>query len=603
MSMELFASKRKALAECYDQVMAVADGLGDKQVRSALGQVKSELFDDAFQLVVVGEFSRGKSTFVNALLGERILPAKSTPTTAIIGKIVYGTEKAFTLHYRDNDRVKHLTVDEFKQLIVKDGVNYGEIAYAEISYPLEICKNGIMVIDTPGTNDVDEMREQISYHFIPNADAAIFVFSATQLCSQSELNFLRNRIMKNDITKIFFAVNHKDMLETSEAQQRVLERARETLGKVVPNPRVFLVSSKQALDFRRASRGETVKSKVKPARDLAETGFVEFEEELEQYLINERMDTKLRKYVSRLNHQCSLVTKQIAAQENSIGMSTAELERRVEASRADFQRIKRQCQKILSKAKVDMESLADELASTFRYQLHNNCQRLLSTIDDYDDDLDAKSLARYLEAKVAPMQTGTQSYMRGQVHSKFTGLFNSVCEKIGQVVNNNSGQRSLALLDSPGLVAIDFDLDDISVSSNTGMTDLLLVGGFILAVNAPLVALGALIFGGDTIKDFFNNNPRNDFIRQAKAQVSERFEGKIPAQTAKFRSSLNSQATRCVSAIEETIRLSCDTLDNQMQRLLAERKSSQQEDKAKRQRLQTLKDTIAQAQQRASTLI
>ena len=132
----------------------------------------------------------------------------------------------------------------------------GNIAYTELRYPLEFTRGGVELIDTPGTNDLDQAREEITLRFIPQADAAIMLLSAEQILARSEMDFLRERILKSDISKIFFVVNFKDRLADPADGERILNLAREQLQGLVNQPRLFLVSSRGALNWRRAGAGE-----------------------------------------------------------------------------------------------------------------------------------------------------------------------------------------------------------------------------------------------------------------------------------------------------------------------------------------------------------
>lgn len=172
-----FLDKRAEMDRCYTGLGEIADSLGAAELAGQLSQARQILVQDTFNMVVVGEFSRGKSTFINALLGSRVLPMATRPTTTMINRIAYGDEKRITLHFRDSEEKQILTEEEFKEITAVDDVEeaseqelsqyqeriaeIGRIAYAQLEYPLELCQGGIELIDTPGTNDLDQVREEI----------------------------------------------------------------------------------------------------------------------------------------------------------------------------------------------------------------------------------------------------------------------------------------------------------------------------------------------------------------------------------------------------------------------------------------------------------
>lgn len=281
--------------------------------------IDSRMDDDTFRILIVGEFSRGKSTFVNALLGRKILPASKNPTTAIISKIVYGEKPDYHIYYREEEEPRHLTEDEFIKLTapkepdesdaasVQDYVSAQEeldkIDFAQITYPLPFCQNGVEVVDTPGTNDLNTVRLDITYGYLAQADAVVLLLSATQPLSASEAEFLRERILGNQIQDIFFVISRKDELDGPEQEQGVVDFITENLRKILPREislknRIFLVASRGALIYQINEQGGklTMKQEMELPENYAETGFPAFEEALGNFLAEEKGMVRLRKH-------------------------------------------------------------------------------------------------------------------------------------------------------------------------------------------------------------------------------------------------------------------------------------------------------------------
>lgn len=194
-----------------------------------IGGILSKMAEDTFHLVIVGEFSRGKSTFVNVLLGRKIWLASKNPKTAIISKIVYGNAPAYRIFYK-NQKQEILEEDEFKKITAPPEPNESDPAsleeyvkaqkiissvdFAEIAYPLAFCRDNVEVVDTPGTNDLNVGRMEITYGYLNQADAVILLLAAYQPLTSSEAQFLKERILRNQIEDIFFVISHKDDLWT-----------------------------------------------------------------------------------------------------------------------------------------------------------------------------------------------------------------------------------------------------------------------------------------------------------------------------------------------------------------------------------------------------
>ncbi len=183
-----------------------------------------EQLDELFLLVVVGEFNAGKSAFINALAGEKVMLEGVTPTTAQVTLLRYGSE-------RTSQQIEpHLLA---------------------ISAPAELLRE-IHIVDTPGTNAVIREHERITSGFVPRADLVLFVTSADRPFTETERAFLEQ--IRDWGKKVVIVINKVDILggerELGEVRSYVADNARRLLGLT---PEIFGVSAKAAF---RAKTGE-----------------------------------------------------------------------------------------------------------------------------------------------------------------------------------------------------------------------------------------------------------------------------------------------------------------------------------------------------------
>ena len=198
--------------------------------------------EELFLLVIVGEFNAGKSSVINAVLGDKFLKEGILPTTNEITVLKYGEKSATTQS--------------------KDGF------YTQ-TVPAELLKE-VNIVDTPGTNVILERQQRLTEEFVPRADLVLFVLSADRPMTESEVKFLS--YIKKWGKKVVFIVNKCDRLENAgeinEVKQFVVENAERLLG--VTDPAVMPVSAKLAL----AAKNN--------GTSLADSGF----DELEEYVLS-----------------------------------------------------------------------------------------------------------------------------------------------------------------------------------------------------------------------------------------------------------------------------------------------------------------------------
>lgn len=180
--------------------------------------------DELFLLVVVGEFNAGKSAFINALLGQKLLKEGVTPTTTQINLLRFG------------ENIERTAVDEHQHIL---------------TLPAELLVE-ITIVDTPGTNAIIREHEAITSQFVPRSDLVLFITSADRPFTESERLFLER--IRDWGKKVVIVLNKIDLFQSPEeldqVQTFIAQNARSLLGIT---PEIFPVSARQAL---RAKQGE-----------------------------------------------------------------------------------------------------------------------------------------------------------------------------------------------------------------------------------------------------------------------------------------------------------------------------------------------------------
>lgn len=211
---DLLIQERSLLNELQLALVRFGGSDDDQEtLKSSIRQI-----DDLFLLVIVGEFNSGKSSFINALIGEKLLKEGVTPTTTQINIIRY-------------DEQKKETVLDANTLLIKA--------------PVTILKE-ISIVDTPGTNAIIREHETITNKFIPRSDLVLFVTSSDRPLSESERTFLQS--IRDWGKKLVIVLNKIDLFQNDEELSQVEKFIQENIQSLLQiSPEIFPVSSRNAL--------------------------------------------------------------------------------------------------------------------------------------------------------------------------------------------------------------------------------------------------------------------------------------------------------------------------------------------------------------------
>ena len=391
------------LTDCLCQLKEFSEELELNNTARSIADTIEKTAKEHFEVAIVGEFKRGKSTLINALLGQEVLPADVLPATATLNRVTYSDTPYVEVEYKTGETETvdiNKLADYVTKLSYESEKRAESVKQATVHYATDFCKNNVDIIDTPGLND-DEQMTNVTLSILPEIDAAVFVISANSPFSQFEKEFLEKKMLTSDMGRIIFAVNcfgtfskedEDRIVETVEKRigSYVMEKAKTVMGedskefavykRKIGKPKVIGVYAKKALLAKQAHNEEM----------LRESNFPTFEAALERMLNQERGSITLQILATKIISSGSEIINSIVLRENSLMMETDEFMEKYNAAieeidtirtkkRAEFVRINDAANKVFENLQPILDGYWSQIEET-----------AMQVIDDYPmsaDDL------------------------------------------------------------------------------------------------------------------------------------------------------------------------------------------------------------------------
>ncbi len=471
--LDAFRERKLKIIESLGSLADLAKQIGATSAGTALeAQVIQKLKDDQFHLVVVGEFNHGKTSFVNALLGSRVLPTGVTPTTAAIHHLVYSDAPRASVKWSDG-QISELEFDKVSEFSVEGREDGAPLQYLEIGYPAALLEERIVLVDTPGVNDLSLTRAEITYGYIPRADAVLFVLDAGQPVKESERQFLQERLIGQSRDRILYVVAKSDIW-SAEEQREALDYIVRRLSEVVKEPKVFPVSNLGALDG-----------------DAAESGVPELVRYLSHFLATERGALLLKNAVGEGLRAAELMGKGIDARQRAQTMNLAELEKRIELLQSDLETQG----DTIEKRRLMIREEAAAIKAWARRDLDRFCDEMIQKLPSLLEAVSAEDVRQHLGAFLqhsfkqwAEAETREIALSLEQLAERTLALVKDDANDVGRRVSEAMGAQVL-----PPEIEIDTFASDVGVfavlSVGVGVVFAnALLGGFLIAA-APILAL------------------------------------------------------------------------------------------------------------------
>jgi len=411
-----------------------------EHVKVAARLLCSKLKADVFSLVVAGQFKRGKTTFINALLGEDLLPTAVIPLTSIITILRYGDDLRITAFFQ-NGTEKEIIREDLPLYITEkyNPKNEKGMDRVEIAYPSRYLKNDVQIIDTPGIASVYEHNTQTTYKYLPTADAAIFIVGVEPPLTQAELQFLHD--VKNMVDKIFFvqskidAVSETDREETLAFSKKIIEEEA-CFGNVI----IYPLSGKEALSGKKEG----------DLKRVERSGLPDFERSLERFLVNEKGKVLIKSTAEKADNLANEEMLLAEIEEKSLHFPLEELENNIvtfknfisdsNQEKADSEKLLAEEVKALQKdvLKEDIEKLKQEKTELLMARLEEFAADHVSDGNAKFTELIGKFIDVQIREIFSAWRTREEKILREHLKGIFERFILRMNKIIGQIVNSST---------------------------------------------------------------------------------------------------------------------------------------------------------------------
>ena len=336
-TMTTYGQAKHAVAALISAAQAHMESHRRERAGAAAHNLLVRLAEDHFNLAVVGQFKRGKSSLINAILGKDILPTAIVPLTSVVTTLRHGSEERVLVRCEGVPAPLILPTSSLAEYVTERGNpnNEKRVISVDVEVPASFLHRGLHLVDTPGVGSARQQNTATTYAFLPEADAVIFVTSVDSSLTEAELRFLDS--VRQYAQRTFVVLNKVDQLEAgdlNEAAGYAREVIQQRLGE--DGPGVFSLSAKEALAGKRS--GDIAR--------LERSGLPEFEKALTSFLATGRGKALLlatldraRRILDEERELISLASVPCAGDENESMERSSILDEMVERLAADRERL------------------------------------------------------------------------------------------------------------------------------------------------------------------------------------------------------------------------------------------------------------------------
>ncbi len=402
---------------------------------TALKKAEQKLDEEQFNLVIVGQFKRGKSTFINALLSDTIVPSSVLPLTSIVTIIQYSNKKKAVVKFLDNHEETIETSEIEKYVTEKHNPeNKLQVKEVYVYHPSEFLKKGVRIIDTPGIGSVFKHNTDVAYNFLPYCDAAVFLMSPDPPLGEAEIEFLKN--VKVYTEKFFFVLNKIDIVSEDELDE-VVDFNKNLLKEYTEaeDIKIYPISARNAL-----------KAKLNKDKDLLETSKIpQIEQALNEFIAKERINIIATSVINTLLRHINNELTSYKLQQETQKLSVESLKEKVDKFSKFIEGVKEEAEEyeyILDK-RIDKiyKELDDEIGTLKEKELPSLIEKMQKHFKEKSKEkMSTEEFENYMTQKmneyILQIFTSWRKERSDTISEKVEAVYNDLAKKINQKIED-----------------------------------------------------------------------------------------------------------------------------------------------------------------------
>lgn len=518
---------------------------GTQNLVDAARELREKIEQSAFYLVIVGQFKRGKTTFINALLGEPVLPVALLPLTSVVTILHYGEVPAGVVHF-ESGKTADIPLDRLAEHVTETGnpKNVKGVSFVDVFYPCPVLDAGLIIVDTPGIASIHSHNTKATYAFLPRIDASIFVTSPEPPITAAEIGFLED--LRQHVAKIYVVMNKAD-LPAPEGLAEIIEFTKLSLQSYLCDAPFFTVSARLALDAKQ--KGERAA--------LDRSGLAEFESELGRFVREERYAVFRQSATARLLNLIAEFRALLSLRMQAL--QTPVLELREKSAALDQQlsmaRLQQQDNEVLLKSSLSRLAAAfDNQAKSFAAAKVGTVREAVQRVLERSRSLSRRQLAANVDRVIADAVRDSFDEWRRETEPSLIASFRETTARFELAIGELAAEvrKTAGDLFNVAMDRFVIQEDLVYVESTGYCTDTLLDWGL---GNAPLLLPGGLY--RSYVSRRAMERVRRELERNA-TRVSYDFKRRLNESASRFQQDLNRKLSEMIENIRCAIQTALD---------------------------------------------